>query len=174
MSKDQSVAPKERINITYKSATGDVAEDVELPFRTLVLGDFKGRSDDALVEERKPVAIDKDNFDDVLREQGVKLEMNVPDHLSGREGAELPVTLAMRSMKDFEPEHIAEQVPAMKQLLELRAALTALKGPMSNAPAFRKRLAASVADPDARAKLLAELGLESSAPESSAPENQGE
>lgn len=160
MSKDQSVAPKERINITYKSATGDVAEDVELPFRTLVLGNFTGRADDSLIEERKPVAIDKDSFDDVLREHEVKVDLAVPDHLSGREGNELPVQIDIRSMKDFEPEQIASQVPAMKQLLELRAALTALKGPMSNVPAFRKRLAASIADPDARTKLLAELGLE--------------
>lgn len=160
MAKDQSVAPKERINITYKSATGDVAEDVELPFRTLVVGDFRGRTDEALIEERTPVAIDKDNFDDVLREHGVALDLAVPDHLSGREGSELPVALSIRSIKDFEPEQIAAQVPAMKQLLELRAALTALKGPMSNVPAFRKRLAASIADPDARTKLLAELGLD--------------
>jgi type VI secretion system protein ImpB len=159
MSKDQSVAPKERVNITYKSATGDVAEDVELPFRTLVLGNFTGRASDELIEERKPVAIDKDNFDDVLRENDVKLELNVADHLSGREGGELPVQISIRSMKDFEPEQLASQVPVMKQLLELRAALTALKGPMSNVPGFRKRLASSIADPGARTKLLAELGL---------------
>jgi type VI secretion system protein ImpB len=162
MSKEQSVAPKERVNITYKSSTGDVAEDVELPFRTLVIGNFTGRSSDQLIEERAPVAIDKDNFDSVLRENEVKLELAVPDHLSGHPDSELSVQVAIRSMKDFEPERIAEQVPAMKQLLELRAALTALKGPMSNVPAFRKRLAASIADPNARTKLLAELKLQES------------
>ncbi len=160
MSKEQSVAPKERVNITYKSSTGDVAEDVELPFRTLAIGNFTGRSSEQLIEERTPVAIDKDNFDSVLRENEVKLDLAVPDHLSGRPDSELAVQVAIRSMKDFEPERIAEQVPAMKQLLELRAALTSLKGPMSNVPAFRKRLAASIADPNARAKLLAELQLE--------------
>lgn len=160
MSKEQSVAPKERINITYRSATGDVPEDVELPFRTLVVGDFTGRADDRTVEERAPVAIDKDSFDSVLREHEVKLDLQVRDELSGREGEELAVALSIRSMKDFEPEQIAAQIPAMKQLLELRAALTALKGPLSNVPAFRKRLAASVAEPDARGRLLSELGLE--------------
>jgi len=160
MSKEQSVAPKERINITYRSATGDVPEDVELPFRTLVVGDFTGRADERTVEERKPVSIDKDSFDSVLREHAVTLDLQVKDELSGRQGEELAVALSIRSMKDFEPEQIAEQIPAMKQLLELRAALTALKGPLSNVPAFRKRLAASVAEPDARGRLLAELGLE--------------
>ena len=160
MSKEQSVAPKERINITYRSATGDVPEDVELPFRTLVVGDFTGRADERTVEERKPVSIDKDSFDSVLREHAVTLDLQVQDELSGRPGEEISVALSIRSMKDFEPEQIAEQIPAMKQLLELRAALTALKGPLSNVPAFRKRLAASVAEPDARGRLLAELGLE--------------
>lgn len=159
MSKDQSVAPKERVNITYKSSTGEVAEDVELPFRTLAIGNFTGRSSEQLIEDRAPVAIDKDNFDSVLRENDVTLDLKVPDHLSGRADSELAVRVAIRSMKDFEPERIAEQVPAMKQLLELRAALTSLKGPMSNAPAFRKRLASSIADPDARTRLLGELGL---------------
>lgn len=165
MSKEQSVAPKERINITYRSATGDTPEDVELPFRTLVVGDFRARADERPVEERKPVAIDKDSFDAVLREHAVELDLQVPDRLSGREGEELGVKLAVRSMKDFEPESIAQQIPAMQQLLELRAALTALKGPLSNVPAFRKRLAASIAEPDARGRLLAELGLEPTKPE---------
>ena len=33
MAKEASVAPKERINIVYRPATGDVKEDVELPLK---------------------------------------------------------------------------------------------------------------------------------------------
>ncbi len=40
MSSDGSVAPKERINIVYRSSTGDAQEQIELPLKQLVLGDF--------------------------------------------------------------------------------------------------------------------------------------
>ena len=38
MSDQGSVAPKERINITFKPATGGAQEEVELPLKVLVLG----------------------------------------------------------------------------------------------------------------------------------------
>ncbi len=40
MSRDGSVAPKERINIRYVPATGDTQEDVELPLSMMVVGDL--------------------------------------------------------------------------------------------------------------------------------------
>ena len=52
------------------------------------------------------------------------------------------------------------QTPELKKLLELRDALTALKGPMSNVPGFRKKIQELVQDETAREQLLKELGLE--------------
>lgn len=42
MAKQGSVAPKERINIRYVPATGGEQEEVELPLKLLVTGDFQG------------------------------------------------------------------------------------------------------------------------------------
>ncbi len=42
MAKDASVAPKERVNIVYKSAMGNQEKTVELPLKQLVLGTFSG------------------------------------------------------------------------------------------------------------------------------------
>ena len=52
-------------------------------------------------------------------------------------------------------------MPELKKLLELRAALNALKGPLGNVPAFRKKIQSLLGD-DATAaqKLMNELGLE--------------
>jgi type VI secretion system protein ImpB len=63
-------------------------------------------------------------------------------------------------MKDFGPEAIVEQVPELKRLLELREALRALKGPLSNVPEFRKKIQELIKDEDARQRLLAEIGLD--------------
>jgi type VI secretion system protein ImpB len=46
MAKEGSVAPKERINVTFKPATGNAQEELELPLKLLVLGDFTQRADD--------------------------------------------------------------------------------------------------------------------------------
>jgi type VI secretion system protein ImpB len=160
MSKEGSVAPRERVNIVYKPATGDAQEEKELPLKLLVMGDFTGRTDDRALEDRKPVNVDKDNFNDVMRSMNLTASMQVADKLSGKEGAELAVNLKIAGLKDLAPEAIAGQVPELKKLLELRDALTALKGPLGNVPEFRKKIEALVKDPAAREKLLKELGGE--------------
>src|SRR3546814_6924968 len=75
MAKDGSVAPKERVNIVYKPATGDAKEQVELPLKQLVVGDFKLKESDTPLDERKPIQVDKDNFNDVLKGQGLDLKI---------------------------------------------------------------------------------------------------
>jgi type VI secretion system protein ImpB len=159
MGKEGSVAPQERVNITYKPSTGDASSEVELPLKMLFLGDYTGRPDGRPLEERKPINIDKDNFDRVLAEQNLGVTLSVPDRLSGDAGANLSVNLKFKKLADFGPEAIAEQVPELRKLMELRNALTALKGPLGNVPAFRKKIQALLEDKEARARLLEELGL---------------
>ncbi len=160
MAKEGTVAPKERVNIVYRPATGDAKEDVELPLKLLVMGDFTGAPDDRPLEKREPVNIDKDNFDEVLKSQNIGLNVTVPNRLSGKEGDEMSVKLNIGSMKDFGPEAVAEQVPELKKLLELREAIRALKSPMSNIPEFRKKIQELVKDEAARKQLLKEVGIE--------------
>ena len=160
MAKEGTVAPRERVNITYRPATGDAKEDVELPLKLLVMGDFTGAPDDRQLEKREPVNIDKDNFNEVMKAQNLDLDVTVPDKLSGDKDKEIAVKLKFESMKDFSPETIAQNTPELNKLLELREALNALKGPMSNRPEFRKKIQEMVKDPAAREKLLKELNLD--------------
>jgi type VI secretion system protein ImpB len=160
MAKESSVAPKERINIIYKPATGGAQEEIELPFKQLVMSDFTLRTDDRPLEDRKPINVDKDNFDEVMRKHDLSLNFTVPNRLSGQEGDEMPVNLRIETLKDFGPESIAEQVPELKKLTDLRDALTALKGPLGNVPGFRKKLQELLQDDAARERLIKELGME--------------
>jgi type VI secretion system protein ImpB len=159
MPKEGSVAPQERVNITYKPATGNAQSEEELPLKMLFVGDYTGRNDATPLEDRKPINIDKDNFQQVLSEHKLSLGVNVPDVLSGTPGSELSLKLKFSKLSDFGPDAVAEQVPELKTLLELRAALTALKGPLGNVPAFKRKIANLLADDTAREKLIAELGL---------------
>ncbi len=159
MPKEASVAPKERINIVYRPATGDVKEDVELPLKVLVMGDFTGRPDDRPLEKRDPINIDKDNFNEVLKAHNISLNLTVPNRLSGKPDEETTVNLQMKSIKDFDPESIVNQVPELKKLLELREAMRALRGPLANVPEFRKKVQELVKDETARKQLLKEMGI---------------
>ncbi|MEN4917684.1 type VI secretion system contractile sheath small subunit [Achromobacter spanius] len=155
-----SVAPQERINIKYVPATGDQQAEMELPLKLLITGDFKGHAEEAPIEERPLVRIDKDNFDEVLSGAGLQLAMQVPSRLGdGQEDDTLSVGLQFKAIKDFSPDSIARQVPELNKLLELREALVALKGPLGNVPAFRKQLQTLLADDKARSALAKELNL---------------
>jgi type VI secretion system protein ImpB len=160
MAQQGSVAPKERVNVVYRPATGDAKEEVELPLKVLVMGDFTMREDERAVEDRKPINVDKDNFNDVLSGQKLKLQTLVPDSLDSEPDAQMNLDLEFNSISDFNPDAIIEKVPQLKQLIELREALKAVKGPLGNVPAFKKKISSIVDDEAARAKLLAELGIE--------------
>jgi type VI secretion system protein ImpB len=158
VAKESSVAPKERVNIIYKSATGNAQEEVELPLKILMIGDYTGRVDTSPVEDRRPINIDKDNFNEVMAKQDLEVTTSVPNRLS-EEGGEMAVKLKFKTLQDFTPEGIVNQVPELAQILELRKALTALKGALGNSPAFRKKMQALLGDETQRSKLLTELGL---------------
>ncbi len=169
MAKEGSVAPKERINIKYSPSTGDSKEEIELPFKVMVMGDFTQQDDARPVEERKPISINKDNFNEVLSKQKLTIHMNVADKLSDaisgessdEENSELAINLAFNSLKDFEPESIVRQVPELNKLLELREALVALKGPLGNVPSFRKEIQSVLDDDSKKQQLMSELNINS-------------
>lgn len=160
MAKQATVAPKERVNIVYKPSLDGAQEDVELPLKMLVLGDFTGNPDGRPVEQREPVNVDKDNFNDILKAQSIGINVSVPNRLAAEQDQDMNVKLSINSMKDFGPEAIVGQVPELQRLLELREALRALKGPLANVPEFRKKIQDLIKDDTTRQRLLAEIGIE--------------
>lgn len=158
MAKEGTVAPRERVNITYQPATGAAKEQIELPLKFLMLADLTGQPDARPVEERTPISVDKDNFGRVMAEQKLMVQAMVPNRLTDEAGAELGVSLQVRGLADLTPDGIANQVPALQQLLELRNALIALKGPLGNLPAFRRKIQSLLGDDQARKRLASELG----------------
>jgi type VI secretion system protein ImpB len=160
MPRESSVAPKERVNIVYKPAKGDMQEEVELPLKILVMGDFTMREDSKPIEERSPINIDKDNFNDVLKAQDLKLDCIVENKLSDEPDAKMNVSLDFKTLRDFEPDALIKKIPEMRKLYELRETLKALKGPLGNVPEFRKKIQNLIKDEGARDRLFKELGLE--------------
>ncbi len=160
MAKEASVAPKERVNITYKPATGDAKEEVELPLKVLVMGDFTMAEDETPIEDRKAINIDKDNFNDVLDSYNISLDAVVDNKLSAEPDEQMAVKLNFNSLKDFDPDAIVDKVPELKKLVDLRNALKAVKGPLGNVPEFKKKLNELVKDDGAKERILKELGVD--------------
>ncbi|MCW8139299.1 MAG: type VI secretion system contractile sheath small subunit [Planctomycetota bacterium] len=161
---DGSVAPRERVNIRYKSATGNAQEQRELPLKMLFVGDYTLRQDDTPLAERKAINVNKDNFSKVMEGQKLKLAFGVSNKLEDAKGGEAPgdlgVNLKFDSLADFKPEAVAKQVPELNKLLELRQALVSLKSPLGNNKDFQKKIKDIVENEDTRKKILGELGAD--------------
>lgn len=120
-----------RVHITYDVETGGAIEMKELPFVMGVLADLSGQPVEPLpkLKERKFVEVTPDNFDDVLKSMRPHLSFKVDNLLAeDSDAGQLGVDLRFESMDDFSPDRVAEQVPALKKLLELRTQLADLRG----------------------------------------------
>lgn len=160
MAREGSVAPKERVNIVYRPATGDAQEEVELPLRILIMGDYTLKEDGRPVEDREVLSIDKDNFNERMKAQNLELDLTVANKLSDDPDEEMSVSLKFESLKSFEPEAVVKNTPELNKLLELREALKSLKGPMINRPDFKKKIQKLIQDDAARDQILKELKVE--------------
>jgi len=151
MAKGPSKARESRVNIVISDKLKGGAEP-ELPFRMLVMGDFTQKDDKRAVEDRAPVDVNKGNFDSVMQSFNLGLDLTVQDRISGE--GEMPISLKFGTLKDFRPESIARQAPELKNLLDLRDALKALRPTMGDKSAQQKLMAA-IKDPAIRDKILA-------------------
>lgn len=156
--KSGSVAPKERVNISYKPAVGDANAQIELPMKILVMGQFSSQADDKVMEEREIVNVNKNNFDEVMGSMDLNINFTVANKLSDSD-EELSINLSPKSLKDFTPDRLVETVPELKQIIELRNALKALKGPLGNVPKMRRTIQNMLADESQRSQLVKEVGV---------------
>lgn len=150
MAKGPSKARESRVNIAISDRLRGGAEP-ELPFRVLVMGDYTLKDDKREIYDRKPLDINKSNFDSVMQSFNLSTDLTVKDRISG--SGELAVSLRFGTLKDFRPESIARQIPETKKLLELRDAMKALRPKMGD-KAAQKELMSAIKDPEIRDKIV--------------------
>lgn len=127
----QKVRPP-RVQLTYDVEKGDAIEQKEIPFVVGVLGDFSGKPEQPLakLKDRKFVNVDLDNFDEVMDGMAPRAVFRVANKL-GEEGGEFGVELNFKSIDDFRPESVVQQVEPLRKLLEARSKLADLRNKLA-------------------------------------------
>lgn len=152
---------KPRVHITYDVETEGAQEVRELPFVVGVMGDFSGDSAVAKksLKDRKFIDLKKDKFDQVMSkiEPGVKMKV---ENTLEKNGKEFEVNLKFRSMDDFEPEKIVEQVEPLRRLMETRNRLRDLMAKADGSEQLEGLLEQILQDSAKIANLREQLGDE--------------
>jgi type VI secretion system protein ImpB len=149
-----------RVHITYEVETEGAQILRELPFVVGIMGDFSGDPTEPLrpLSERKFIQIDRDNFNEVMARMTPGLNIRVPNKLTD-DGSEMAVQLKFNSIEDFEPGRVAEQVPALKALLDTRNKLRDLMSKVDRSEQLESLLEQILKNENELKSLSGELGL---------------
>ena len=152
----QNEIPPARVNIQLSVDKGGVQKKLELPMKTLVLGDFTSKQDNTRIAERERININKNNFDHVMESMDLGIETTVENKLNS-EGGDLQVNLKFKNMKSFTPNEVAKQVPSLTNLMAARNLIKDLGSNLLDNREFRKRMEAILKDKTAMEGLREEL-----------------
>jgi type VI secretion system protein ImpB len=162
---------KPRVHITYEVETEGAMVERELPFVVGVMGDFSGDPTEPLkpLKDRKFIQIDRDNFNDVMARLTPGLNLKVENTLQD-DGSQMAVELKFRSLEDFEPGAVVNQVPALKKLMETRNQLRDLMTKVDRSDQLEKVLERVLQSTDDLKKMGSDLGVQSPAADSGSKE----
>jgi len=149
--------PKSRITLTYRTDVSGQKEDVELPFRMLVMGDLsRGSSVDRTLDldARHIRNLDGKNLDSVMKDMKLSLSIDVPNRLD--QTGNIKQELTFDGMGAFEPSAIAEQIPKLKALSLMKRLLLEVQADLDNRKDFRKKVR-ELANEEAVKPILEEL-----------------
>jgi type VI secretion system protein ImpB len=121
------------------------------------------------VKDRKFVEIDRDNFDGVLEAAAPRLALRVPNKLKPDANEMLNVELKFKSMDDFGPVAVVQQIEPLRKLFEARNRLRDLLTKLDGNDELDAILREVVASTEEQAKLRSELGAAEASGDGAAP-----
>jgi type VI secretion system protein ImpB len=155
-----------RVQIEYDVEMNGAEKKVDLPFVMGVMSDLSGKSEEPLprVEDRQPLEISSENFDDRLKAVKPRVAFAVPNVIGGE--GNIPVDITFESMADFSPAAVTSKVEGLKQLMEARQQLANLLSYMDGKQGAEDLLNKILKDP----ALLQALAQKAKEAEPAAPE----
>ena len=167
MAKKESIQKKlqrirpPRVQLTYDVEVGDGKEVKELPFVVGVIADFSAASEleKSKLKDKKFIQVDLENIDDVMASLAPRAAFRTENTLT-KEGGSIGVELTFKSMDDFRPEQVVQQVDPLRKLVEARERLTDLRNKISNSEKLEDLLDEVLKSTDQVRKLTLEAGDE--------------
>lgn len=156
----QDELPQSRITLKYRTTIDGQEADIQLPLRTMVLGDFsqgssKDRQDN--LEDRRLRTLDGTNrVDDLIKDMDISLQVKVENKIDPGND-EVEVTMPITSMKSFSPDEVAQHIPQVKALTLLKELLLEMQSNIDNRRDLRKLVQELYQNPESLQKTLAEL-----------------
>lgn len=122
---------------------------------------MSGKPDKPLpkLKERKFIEIDRDNFNNVLEGMKPRVAYKVDNKLTDDEG-QVAVELRFKSMDDFHPERVAEQIGPVRKLVEARRRLSELLNKLDGNDKLDELLQDIISSTDSMEKLSREASLD--------------
>lgn len=152
---------KPRVHITYDLETNGSIVEKEIPFVMGVMGDYSGDNTEGkkTLKDRKFSQIDRDNFNDIMTKVNPQLRMKV-ENLLENDGSEMSASLDFKTMEDFEPHRIVEQLEPLKKLMDTRNKLRDLLTKADRSEDLEAILEDVLSNTNALSSLSSELGVD--------------
>lgn len=152
-----------RVHVTYNVEIGDAIELKEIPFVMGIMGDLSGTPAEPLppVKARRFVEITPDNFDAVLESMKPRVAFSVANKLTDDPKAgKLGVDVTFRSIEDFSPDQVLQQVKPLRELMNLRTELSDLIGSLQGNERLERVLHDVVGNTEKMDKLRTEIAAD--------------
>jgi len=149
-----------RVHVTYNVEIGDAIELKEIPFVMGVMADLSGQPAEPLekIGSRRFVEITPDNFDAVLESMNPRVAFSVKNRLTDDPTAgNLGVDLTFKTMDDFEPDRVVQNVKPLKELMDLRTKLSDLIGSLQGNEKLERLLQEVMGDHEKLEQLKQEM-----------------
>lgn len=156
----QDEVPKSRITLTYRTEINGAPATVDLPFRLMIPADLSlGTSKDSKLDldERAPRNLNGSNLNDVIKDMGISMEMEIPNKINPEAAENLNVKLDIQSIDSFSPQEVARQVPQIQSLLLLKKLLEEMQSNIANKKELALLLKRLFSDQAALSKMKEEL-----------------
>jgi len=131
-----------RVQITYDVETAGSIVKTELPFVVGIMANLSGQPEEPLepLRKRKYVAIDRDNFNDIMKSVRPRLSLRVANKLARGEatgeaggeangeggGEQLSAVFTFEHLDDFNPINVLKKIEPLARLYEARTRLADL------------------------------------------------
>jgi len=142
----QDTLPKSRLTLRYRTEINGQQEDIELPLRLLVVGDFSGsHSSKDSFEERNVLSFDGKNLNNIMQKMKIRLQVT--------DSEENAHTIPIENVDSFLPGNVIKSISTMDDMVKAKNLLNSLLSSINNSNKFRQALSSLLEDPEALDKL---------------------